>query len=87
MTFADHPDKSRVIIGTTCAPHGDAVIFSDFLGLDVEVIEHLYMIANKADGRDDDFFAACGGQLSNGIADVGFEPRIGGLATAALIGD
>ena len=76
-----------MIVGATGSQKTHAVIFGDFLGVDVEVIEHLDVIADKTDGRDDDFFAALGGQFSNGVTDVGFEPGIGGFATAALIGD
>ena len=76
-----------MIIRTAYPAHRDAVIFCDLFGLDVEVIEHLDMVANETDGRDDDIFATFGGQFSNSVADVGFEPRIGRFAAAALIGE
>jgi hypothetical protein len=56
--FSDHLDENRVIVGAIGAQKTHAVIFGDFPGLDVEIIKHLDMIANKTDGRDDDFFAA-----------------------------
>ena len=45
------------------------------------------MVANETNGRDDDIFATFGGQFSNHVGDVGFEPRIGRFAAAALIGE
>src|SRR5947199_6874801 len=45
------------------------------------------MVADKTDGRDDGLRNAFHRKLPDYIFDVGFEPRIGGFAAAALIGD
>src|SRR5688572_31444955 len=45
------------------------------------------MVANKADGSDDDIGNALNREIAYDQVDVGFEPGIAWFPTAALIGD
>ena len=65
-----------MIVGTAGANECDAQIRGNFLGFDIEIVEHLDMVADKADGRDDDLFCRLRCQVADGLADIRLEPRI-----------
>ena len=52
--------------------------------LDVQVVEHLDMIADEPDGHHDHRLPA---EFRQDPADIGFEPRFARIAAAALIGE
>jgi len=80
-----HSDKRRMIVGATDTNEIYAQVGRDPFRFDVQIIQNLHMIADKPDGRDDDCPFTVASQLPNDVADVGFEPRIGRVAAAALV--
>src|SRR5438552_18017397 len=54
--------------------------------LDVEVVEHLDVIADEADGDDDHVALAVAGEAPNDLADVRLEPWLPRASAPALIG-
>ena len=50
-----HLHKSRMIVGAAGTDEANVYILGEFSGFDVEIIKHFDVIADKADGRDDDF--------------------------------
>ena len=55
--------------------------------LDVEVVEHLDVVADEADRHHDDVPHAALRQRAERLADVGLEPRVARVAAAALVGN
>ncbi len=45
------------------------------------------MVADKADGRDDNLLIALRGQVADRLTDIGFEPGVARPAAAALISE
>src|SRR5688572_13858656 len=83
----DHLYKGCVIIWTTGAVELDAGLCGGFLRFDIKVVKNFDMVANKADGSDDDIDSAPNREIAYDQVDVGFEPGITRFPTAALIGD
>jgi len=52
--------------------------------LGVEIVKHFHVVADEADGRDDEFAGTGGVALPDVVEDIGFEPRLRWRATAAL---
>src|SRR5256885_12156875 len=55
--------------------------------LDVEVVEHLDVIADEADGHDDHVALAVAGEAPDHLADVRLEPRLTRAPAPALVGE
>jgi hypothetical protein len=53
--------------------------------LDVEVVEHLDVVADEADRRDDDLARAVRRERAERVVHVGLEPRIARVAAPALV--
>jgi hypothetical protein len=53
-----HPDKCRVIIRTARADQIHAQIIGDLLCLDIEIVKHFDVVADKANRRDDHWLGA-----------------------------
>src|SRR6204780_3802860 len=62
--------------------HPESNLARDFRRLDIEIVEHLDVIAQKTDRHDDRRLRI---EVPNRFLDVGFEPRVARTATAALI--
>ena len=82
-----HSHKGRVIVRAASPDQFDSQPVGDVFCFDVQVIEHFDMVANKADGRDDNSLIAVGGQVAYRLTDFRFEPGIARPAAAALIGE
>ena len=74
-----------MIVGTVRADEVNPQSFGDFFRFDIEVVEYFDVIADKTYGRYDDVMTSFGGELTQCVVDVGFEPGIGGIAAAALV--
>jgi len=82
-----HLYESRMIIRAACANQIHSQISGDLLRIDIEIVKHFDVVADEADGRDDDLFVAIRGMVPNGLANLRLEPRICRSAAAALIGE
>ena len=78
--LADHFDEVRVRADRRGADHVEAKLGGELLRLRVEIVFHLHVIGDEADGRDDHVLDAPRSQLAQVIADVRFEPRLRGRA-------
>ena len=82
-----HSHEGRVIVRAAGTDQFDPQAVGDGFCFDVQVIEHLDMVADKADGRDDDSLIAVRGQVTDRLPDIRFEPGIARAAAAALISE
>ena len=82
-----HSHKCRVIVRAACTDQFDPQVFGDLFRFDVQIIENFDVVADETDGRDDDFFAAFGGEPFDGVGDFWFQPRIARPPATALIGE
>src|SRR5271154_1501605 len=62
--------------------HPDSRLARNCRRLDIEIVEHLDVIAQKTDRHDDRRLRI---EVPNRLLDIGFEPRVARTATAALI--
>src|SRR5262245_21125705 len=69
-----HANERGVVIHRGGAGQCDAQSFRDLTRLDIEIVEHLGMVTDKADRGDDDIGFALRRQVANDSADIGFEP-------------
>ena len=82
-----HSHEGRVIVWAAGPDQFDPQAVGDVFCFDVQVIEHLDMVADKADGRDDNSLIAVRGQVTDRLPDIRFEPGIARPAAAALISE
>ena len=82
-----HSHEGRVIVRAAGTDQFDPQAVGDVFCFDVQVIEHLDMVADKADGRDDNSFIAVCGQVTDRLPDIRFEPGIARPAAVALISE
>src|SRR5439155_25909331 len=54
-------------------------------GLDVQVVQHLDVVAHEPDGHDDDVTSSRRPEVLERVVDVGLEPRIPRAAAPALV--
>ena len=82
--LANHADELGVRADRGGAHQIEADLFRRLPRLGVEVVEHLHVVGDEADGRDDDIPHALLLQRAQVVADVGFEPGLRGRPAAAL---
>src|ERR1041384_7992523 len=58
--FADHFDERRVCADRRRADHVETELCGELARLRIEIIDHLHVIGDEADGRDDDILCAAG---------------------------
>ena len=80
-----HADKGGMIIGTAHPVKSHAASLSEVLRLDIEIIQNLHVVGDKADRSNDDRRVPRVCESLCDVSDVGFEPRIAGPAAPALI--
>src|SRR5215469_275257 len=80
----DHFDKVWMVADGSGAYHSDADLARYFGGLDVEIVKHFDMIAEKSE-RLDDYVTA--GQLSQHCADIRLQPGLAWVTATALKGE
>src|SRR5262245_8445157 len=83
--FGDHLNENRIIIGAPCAYHPYVQTVGDSARFYIQIVKYLYVIADKADGRNHDLLASLIGKLSKSLADVRFKPGLRRLSAAALV--
>ena len=71
-----HGDEGRVVVGRRRAVKGEPERLRELPRLDVEVVQHLHVIADEADGSDDHVPDVLSREQAQHVADVGLEPRL-----------
>ena len=71
--------------GSFCSDELNADLFGQLGGFEIEVVEDLHVITEKSEREEDDCFYSRRFELAEMIENVGFEPRVLGTATAALV--
>src|SRR5690349_17420573 len=83
----DHSNEYRIVIGAAHTIKLHADVLSNFPCLDIEIIQNLHVVGDKADRSNDDRRVPRVRESLRDVSDVGFEPRIAGPAAPALIGE
>ena len=78
-------DEARVIVHRIRPGHGQPDLAAHGRGLDIEIVEHLDVVAEEPDGAEHGGAQALRVLVLQIIADIGPEPGILGTAAAALI--
>src|SRR5208282_3079111 len=81
----DHLYEERMAADGRRADHPHPRLAGDPRGCDIEIVEHLDVIAHKADRHDDR--GSSGAQVANRVTDIGFEPGLARVPAAALKGE
>ena len=84
--FGDHGDERRVAAGGGRPGEGQAQRVGRLGRLDVQVVPDLHVVGHEPDGDHHHGLRPGLGQLTQVIADVGFQPRLGGRTAPALVG-
>src|SRR6059036_1727976 len=85
--LGEHGDEAWMIVDGRRAMERQARRPRGGGGLDVQVVEHLDVVAHEPDGHDDDVARSPRPEVLERIVDVGLEPRITRAAAPALIGE
>src|SRR5216117_1070481 len=78
--LADHRDEFRMIVDAGGAMEANAQLGRGPARLDVEIEQHLDMVAQKSDGLHDDLARAESRAAAQHVAHVGLEPRRAGIS-------
>ena len=83
--FADHGGEAWVVRRSLCAEERHAQFGGEESRFFVEVVEYFHVVADEADGADEDVVCALCVEGAHVVENVGFEPRLIGCAAAGLI--